>query len=459
MISLFSAKTTTVYVSNLSEDVWPFIDQFTDSKAKAYEIEENANLSDRDLFALAGVDNLILILPKALDPLFLSYYQKLFRSKQIMTLIPKKHTGQISLDALADKDLWEKLQQLVRSAKRVNIISYTTSPQFYKFVTQFQSFHPAAVTPESPEPSEAWTINFYGSKSGIRQLSQQSASDEPDFKMTNGVIAFGIEDAAKIAAKKYSKNGGIVLKTNKGHSGAGILIYRAGDLPADYHASAKKILETLQKEAYWNKFPIIIEKYVEPQASIGGGFPNVEFKILKNGHIDLIFTGGMRVTRQGVFKGMEIFSDVLSDRIEAQITDTGFFLGEQLSREGYRGHYDVDFIAAKNGELYVTESNVRRTGGTHVYYTALALFGKNFMHETFILSNNIFDIEDPKITTFEKLYERLEPILFNPQTRDGVIIVSANLLSQRKFGYIIFGTNESRALEIEQQMEQLLRKT
>ena len=51
-------------------------------------------------------------------------------------------------------------------------------------------------------------------------------------------------------------------------------------------------------------------------------------------------------------------------------------MGEQYAKAGYRGYYDVDFIAGRGGELFITESNVRRTGGTHVYAVASRLFGK-----------------------------------------------------------------------------------
>ena len=60
-------------------------------------------------------------------------------------------------------------------------------------------------TPDSPEEDDAWTVNFYGSKSGIRQLAQQSRAVEPDLIMAEGVIGSGIIDASRIAANKYIK--------------------------------------------------------------------------------------------------------------------------------------------------------------------------------------------------------------------------------------------------------------
>ena len=340
------------------------------------------------------------------------------------------------------------------SIRRLTLISYCSSPQFLTLVKQLQNQGLTIYTPEAPEEEDAWSVNFYGSKSGIRQLSQQSSATEPDLKMPDGLIVSGVTDAAQIAAWTYFEQNSVVIKTNKGHSGAGVLIFRPGDLPADYHSCTQIILDTLKKDAYWNLFPIIIEDYVTPATTIAGGFPNVEFKILKSGKVEYLYYGGMRMTSEGIFRGMEIHNDAVSDQVAATMIDTGFYVGQKYASAGYRGYFDIDFIAAKNGQLYVTESNLRRTGATHVYNTALDLFGKDFMYETYTLSHNNYKLS--RTFTFNQLLTTLKPILYNHQTREGAIIASENLLSQNLLAYIIFGQTKKRALEIEQQLETLL---
>ena len=118
----------------------------------------------------------------------------------------------------------------------------------------------------------------------------------------------------------------------------------------------------------------------------------------------------------------------------------------------------MDFIATKNDDFLVTESNVRRTGGTHVYQTALELIGKDFMIQTFILSSNSYKLPKGLKLTFNELNQKLKSIKFNKQSQEGIVIASANLLTLNTFAYIIFGGNEKRAVEIEKQMEQLLTK-
>jgi hypothetical protein len=447
-----------IYISNLSEDVWPFIQAISSDQERVHEIEENANLADRELFAASDESDLVFITPKPFQPEFLEYYRELMGLRKLQVLSPKEHTGLTSEDIINDTELFETLVQMADGVKKLTLISYSTSFQFLNLVKKLRDRGISVYTPEAPDEEDAWTVNFYGSKSGIRQLGQQSVAEEPDFMMAEGLICVSIIDAARIAANKYLKEDGVVIKTNKGHSGAGVLIFREGELPTEYHACEAAILKILQKDEYWDRFPIVIESLINVNMAVGGGFPNVEFKVRKSGEVELLYFCGLRVDKEGVFHGVEIHESVLSDRVEARVTDMGFYVGEEYARDGYRGYYDVDLVAAKNGEIYVSESNTRRTGGTHAYKTALKLIGKDFMSDAYTLSDNNYALPGGIRPKFTDVLSKLSPILFNKKTKEGVVIASANLLQQGSLAYTIFGHNKKRSLEIEDQMFELLRE-
>lgn len=448
---------STVYIFNMSEDVWPFISAMSDKRKQKLEIEENADLGDRDLFSFCDEETMMFVLPRPVNGGFLDYFTSLFGKRNFRVLVPETHSGVICEDILHDEDVLRVLINAANGMRRLVVKSYTTSQQFLDLVRTLRERGLTIFTPEAPEEEDAWTVNFFGSKSGIRQLSQQSRAIEPDFTMADGIVVSGIIDASRIAANKYVTEHGVVLKTNKGHSGAGVLIIRDGELPADFSQCQKAILKILEKDAYWKLFPIIIESLLSVNPSVGGGYPNVEFQILKNGHVEFLYYCGMRITKDGVFRGMEIHNDAVSEQVAARMVDTGFFIGEQYRAAGYRGYYDVDFVAAKNGQLYVTESNVRRTGGTHVFAAAEHLFGKDFMYLTYILSNNAYALREEKTYSFGDMLSILRPVLFDKQTREGLIIISENLLSYHQLGYIIFGKTEKRARDIEEKMIEFLR--
>lgn len=449
-------RTAVIYISNMSEDVWTFISSMSSSYERESEIQENARLSEHDLFNFFGYDDCLIILPRSPDSLFYQYFIQMSKNKNFTVMQTKIHTGEINKDILNDAEILEEIKRIALNYAKVKLISYTTSQQFIKLSSNLHNKYNNIVLAESPSEANSWIVDFYGSKSGIRQLSQQFNADEPDFKMADGLISVGIENTAKIAANLYSKNGGIVIKTNKGHSGAGILIYKPDEMPTSYDLCEKLIYQSLTKEKYWQQFPIILEKYIEPNNQIGWSYPNIEFKIHQNGRIEMLYYCTCRITDKGIFKGIEIHEKVLPDKISAQLIDTGFFIGEQYSKQGYKGYFDVDFITAKNNNLFVTESNIRRTGGTHVYYLAKALYGDNFMHDIYSLSNNLYDIKPKKSISSEQLFSLLEPVMFNKRKMEGCVITGTSLLAQKAFGYVIFGRTALRARKIEEEMEQLL---
>jgi hypothetical protein len=456
MVQANGPKEKVVYIYNMSEDVWPFIDSISDVREKIAEIDENEDLVDRELLSTSDENNLVFISPKEIDLAFLEYFQALFGRKQLEILIPKRHSGMICKDILADHELFDRLVRIGNSVRRLILLSYTTSPYFLKLVEYLRSRGVAAYTPESPETEDGWTVNFFGSKSGIRQLAQKSSALEPDFLMPDGLICVGPVDAAKIAASKYVKEDGVVIKTNKGHSGAGVLIFREGQLPSTYEQCRKTIYTILKRNEYWEKFPIIIESLINVNHAVGGGFPNVEFKIKKSGEIEFLYFCGLRVSKEGIFQGVEMNEDVITGRLQASITDLGFFIGEQYAAAGYRGYYDVDLVCAKNGKIYVNESNVRRTGGSYVHKAALRLIGKDFLTDSYVLSNNTYRVPSPQVLAFTQIHEVLSPLLFSRKTKEGVIIASANRLRHGVLSYIIFGNTKKRALEIESRMKDLL---
>ena len=54
-----------------------FIEAYGDKKLQAWEIEENANLADKDLFSMAEEFEYTFVTAKPLDSRFVEYYKKL----------------------------------------------------------------------------------------------------------------------------------------------------------------------------------------------------------------------------------------------------------------------------------------------------------------------------------------------------------------------------------------------
>jgi len=353
--------------------------------------------------------------------------------------------------------VFHKLVNKAKRYKRLTIVSYAASPQLYELKERLEKRGLNVYIPEAPTIDCSWTVNFFGSKSGIRQLAQQSSALEPDFIMPEGLICVGKLDAARIAANKFIKDNGVVIKTNKGSSGNGVLIFRDGQLPKDYKKCERSIYSYLKQDEYWERYPIIIEDLIPVNFSNGASsFPNIEFKIQKSGKIDMLYFCTMKITEEGEFYGLDMHEDVINERLAARIIDTGYYIAERYSAEGYRGHFDIDMIATKYNQVFVNESNTRNTGGTDVYKVALELIGRDFFSDSYVISRSKFPLHNVPRPSFPTVLKKLQPLLFNKKTKEGIVISSENIIKQKELIYIIFGNSKRRAYQIEQDMRSLL---
>lgn len=438
-----------VYIFNIVEDEWSFISTVADEGKKLSLIADCEDAADCYFLSMATKQDFVYISPKPISPEFRDYAQQLLGFKQSEVIVPKLRSHLICDDFLKDSSSFISFITRAKEYKRITLISYCASSQLYALREKLTKVGLAIYSPEAPEIDCAWTVNFFGSKSGIRQLAQKSVAVEPDFVMPEGLICVGRYDAAKIAANLYLKEDGVVIKTNKGSGGNGVLIFREKELPSAYQECEKKIIDYFNADRYWDEAPIVIEHLVNINYSLGGGFPNVEFKIHKNGRIEMLYVCACQVTSKGVYYGLDINEEIINNRLQTRIEDTGYYVAEQYSAAGYRGHFDVDMMFAKNGHIYVCESNTRNTGGTPDYKIAKKLIGKEFMSDAFTMSRSRREMFPKNTLTFANVMDRLESIRYSPTTQEGILIYSENSIPDGKLIYLILAKNKKRAYELE----------
>ena|SRR3989339_24179 len=444
-----------IYLYNVVEDEWSFISSLSNPIEQAQEIDSSRTSVDTYFLGYANGQNLLFVSPIKISSDFQRYTKNLTNYKNTQVVVPQAHSHLLCLDLINDKQTLEALITEAKKYQKITLISYAATPEFFQLKQVLINKDLNIYCPEAPEIESAWTVNFFGSKSGIRQLAQKSAAVEPDFTMPEGVIVVGIYNAAKIAANKYIKQKGVVIKTNKGSSGNGLLIFRENDLPNDYLSCEQRLTEILKSEPYWERFPIIVEDLISINYGVANGYPNVEFKIHKSGRIEMLYYCSLAVTKDGAFLGIDIHEDIINDRLSTMIVDTGYFVAERLAAEGYRGYFDIDMIAGKNNKIYVCETNTRNTGGTDIYKLVLRLIGKEFMDERYILSRTHYHLA--KAVRFEEILSSLKSLLYNRRNKEGLIINSASRLKQQELIYTIIGKNKRRAYQTEQEVFKILK--
>ncbi|MCX6816526.1 MAG: hypothetical protein NTZ93_01495 [Candidatus Beckwithbacteria bacterium] len=445
-----------LYVYNMPEDEWLFIDSVAHRPKRTELITDCEDVADCYFLGSGKESDLIYVSPKPISPAFQEYAQKLMGYKNTEVIVPQTKTHLICDDLLQDTVAFEKILNRAKNYQHVILTSYAASPQMYSLKAMLQKSGINVITPELPDPANAWTVNFFGSKSGIRQLAQQSVAKEPDFIMPEGLICFGKYDAAKIAADRYIREKGVVIKTNKGSGGSGVLIFREGDLPFDYSECERAIITKMNSDNYWDYFPIVVEDLISANLNSAGIFPNVEFKIHRNGRIEFLYYCETKVTPKGVYYGLDIGDNVLNDRLTARIIDTGYYIAEKYSAAGYRGHFDVDMMVARNGQVYVNESNTRNTGGTDIYRIVRKLLGKDFADSVHVLTRGKSNLPKNIQLTFPQILKKCAHLLYNHKKHEGLIINSENSLTEGKIVYTTIAKLKSKAIKYEADLLKIL---
>ena len=78
----------------------------------------------------------------------------------------------------------------------------------------------------------------------------------------------------------------------------------------------------------------------------------------------------------GGWCGNDVFADVLTEQHRKQARASMQAMGERLRKEGYRGYFEIDFLAdAASGEIYLGELNPRVTGASSITNVTAVAYG------------------------------------------------------------------------------------
>ncbi|BEL06297.1 hypothetical protein Q0Z83_044880 [Actinoplanes sichuanensis] len=194
----------------------------------------------------------------------------------------------------------------------------------------------------------------YESKSKANALFHALAADHP------GIAVLDQREITSFRRLKreLAHNGRMVLKRRHGVGGAGTLIVSA-DTP------------DLRRQVWdWMYGGALLEEFVEGDPA----HRDVTFDavVAADGWVHPVGTGLMHVETTA-YRGVTVGPGVLPDDVARIAGAFGVAVGQALAAAGYRGWYDVDFVATTSGRLTPTEINLRLTGPSAAFHIQAAL--------------------------------------------------------------------------------------
>jgi hypothetical protein len=315
---------------------------------------------------------MVYITSLPVDPAVVDYYLSFLPD-------PAGARRRLTMVTLHDAEVAALSAKLARRPDVLDEIAAAAGPADQAYVLPFNvTEHERAISeylqlPVYGAPAEAAVL---GSKSGSRRVGRQA-----------GVAVLpGEEDLMSIAevdaAIDRLRDAGVsavVIKLNHGFSGQGNAIVDLEQHTKGTVTEAPTIF--CASEESWPSFSAkiedegaIVEELVAADEVVS---PSVQVRIAPNGAVEVVSThdqilGG---PQNQVYLGCRFPA---SPDYRLLIQEQGEWVAEVLAAEGVIGSFGIDFVVLPDGEIYLSEINLRMGGTTHPLWMARLATGGEF---------------------------------------------------------------------------------
>lgn len=366
---------------------------------------------------------------------------------------PKEHGLRLCHTVANDAVLREQIIEIIRANQNIRITSYAATEEYLELLRLFQKegvHFQMTNLPRIAEPIRL--VQKVGSKNGIREIVD-GLFPQQGIQLPVGYICKDKHEVVRAISAILSMNQGFVVKIHDGESGWGVEIMSGESLKSLDRADIDTWLAGLfETDQIWKSAPYVVEEFIQADTSVAGGFPSGEGCVTDAGYT-YSYSCGQQVTERGEFEGISIGSS-LPSLYEQRIKTALSVVGERLHACGYRGNFDIDFIAGADGNLYILECNARLTGGTHVY-GAMSQMKVSSEQDIYVFSNDSL-CYGGTTRSAEDILSTLSNLLYPIQGKTRGVLVSFISPASSVVGIIVIAKDEDDARSLTENVKQSL---
>lgn len=439
-----------IYISNILEGFYQSYNTLP-APQRSFWLSYDSMEGNRAL--LYDSDDKAVVTSYKINPQHFNYIKGLMSWKNVWNLAPVKPSHSICTDCLNDKVLAAQLVKLIKDNPGVAIIPYRSTPEFQSLIHQLIKKSLKFTTPETIPPDRQFILNYFNSKRGFRHLWYMTflANLKTNHKIPipEGFINGDREEAIEAAWWFKRQKRSFVIKYNRGVQGMGIILNNQADFPNNKEKFREKLMSML-KENIWNEPSIIVEELIDVDCNKLSGSPNVELFIKPDGKVVFSYACEQILDRdKKTFRGIYIYPELIKNRFIKAASTIGLEFGKKLVSYGYRGCFDIDLVVSKNNKIFAVESNLRRTGGTHIHEAICSLLGNNYWQSFYVLNEDIMLLKNSGFD-YDKCLDLFADILYDKKSRSGVIFSNPDMLKVDVFNYILIGHSHEQIKNLRQ---------
>ena len=441
----------TIIIANGAEAFENVLSKIDNEKEKKRRIFLEHNLSGRALFWES--DNKVIITPYPVQNSLINKSTE-FGFSNIKNLAPSKIDISLSRAIMANSNLWNSIIKIIKNNPGIKISPYSVTEEFLILVENLKKKNLDFSVNEKPELISEWTISYLDSKVGFRTEMLKVQSFLREEIIPEGFICKDKKEAASIAKWFYKNKRPCVIKVNYGESGWGLIIAERKNFSSSLDLE-KKLKKRLNSDLIWNDTLIIVEEFIKPNIKTGRGSPSIEIFVDDSG-FKITYGCGQLLVNQREFIGVIMGKGFLDTDKNSKLHKISSAIGKRYWELGYRGFFDIDFVVSSQGKPYTIETNMRRTGGTHVFDIAKTIFGQKWK-EAYFISQDSFKYGN-KILPDDVLLDKMSRILYPIKNEKRGVILTIIDRWASTFGFVIVAATSEEAKSIYSKLLNLWRK-
>lgn len=364
----------------------------------------------------------------------------------VVHICPQAPSAHICLDILREPQLWQRLVDWADPINGLELIAYAATPEFFQLVAALEAFGIAVWLPESPVPQFQWLVQYGSSKVGYRTLASRCFSPR---QVPEGYVAASNAEAGAIAHWFLSQSRPCLVKPNRGFLGIGHTQFQPQS------QSLSQLQQQLALNPYLADDLQVVEAYI-PSNPIQS--PSVEVCIPPVGSPDILMVCAQRFVGMGRYGGEVVSRSWQRADWYPTLLESAHIMACELQRMGYVGRFDLDGLVGQDGQLYWVETNLRRTGGSHLHDFACHLFGADYLNQISLLSRTQVTTRPIAPAQFEAWMQAIAPFLYSMHTASpqGIVLTHTGCLAQGQVGYVAIAPTLDAVIQCDRQFERYL---
>lgn len=441
---IMNKKLKNIIIANDAEAFSFIINAIDDGAKRVAKINKEHFLSSRFLFWEG--DDKIVITPFPIEKPILIQAQSI-GYKNIENWYPSKVGVNLSDAIVKDRTLFKNLKKVIRNNPGIILSPYSYTRNLADLIKILKKANLKFHVDQQPKKKTEQLVDYLGSKVGFRtEMQKLKGVPSPRF-----FVCASKRNIIESTILFYQQNMSCVIKAYSGEGGWGMLMIHKENYTSRIEL-IKKLQLLLSKDTIWATGPYIVEEFI-PSLKGDENSPSIEV-FIDNSGFKITYACNQVVDSSGVFLGILMGKKCPRRYTIKKLNATAEIIASRYFKLGYRGFFDVDYIASKDGVLYPIETNVRRTGGTHVFDLTRKLFGNSWFNKTVVLSTDSFYYGDTVLSAKEILNKMSEITFPIKGQKKGVVVVAINS-HEPYFSFIIFASSKGEVMQIHKKLTRI----